>query len=146
MLAINRNPLQTVIGQNEPTQDFLGIANVLSLDARGSSAKGDRITGFHEGNPPGQKITWTCLMWFVRTKPDHWAREAILKPKSALIDLGPKNNTGYGHVGNRQLHLSWVLPRADGWNAQVPSRQLKVRALWGIKTDPSDRAFWRRCW
>jgi hypothetical protein len=29
MLAINRNPLQTVIGQNEPTQDFLGIANVL---------------------------------------------------------------------------------------------------------------------
>jgi hypothetical protein len=26
MLAINRNPLQTVIGQNEPTQDFLGIA------------------------------------------------------------------------------------------------------------------------
>jgi len=43
MLAINRNPLQTVIGQNEPTQDFLGIANVL-LDARGSSAKGDHIT------------------------------------------------------------------------------------------------------
>ncbi len=29
MLAINRNPLQTVIGQNEPTQNFLGIANVL---------------------------------------------------------------------------------------------------------------------
>jgi hypothetical protein len=29
MLAINRNPLQTVIGQNEPTQDLLGIANVL---------------------------------------------------------------------------------------------------------------------
>ena len=36
MLAIDRNPLQTVFGQNEPAQDFLRVANIFEprLNAR----------------------------------------------------------------------------------------------------------------
>ncbi len=34
MLAIDRNPLQTVFGQNEPTQDFLRVANIFEPTER----------------------------------------------------------------------------------------------------------------